>query len=50
LYISRQIALAHGGNLELGEEQGPGCRFVLTLPIHGTTEDSLPVEERKQPR
>ena len=52
LYISRELARAHGGDLRLMDAEGlPGCRFILTLPIHSsTTEDSLPAEERKQPR
>lgn len=33
LYISRSIALAHGGDLQLLEEK-QGCHFSLTLPIH----------------
>jgi signal transduction histidine kinase len=33
LYISRGIARAHGGDLELGRTD-EGCHFKLTLPIH----------------
>jgi signal transduction histidine kinase len=52
LYISRELARAHGGDLSLLDGEGTaGCRFVLTLPIHSsTTEDSLPAEQRQQPR
>jgi signal transduction histidine kinase len=51
LYISRELARAHGGELSLSDADGSGCRFILTLPVHGsTTEDSLPAEERQQPR
>lgn len=32
LYISRAIARAHGGDLELRD--GPGATFVVTLPLH----------------
>jgi signal transduction histidine kinase len=32
LYISRAIAQAHGGTLELLD--GPGATFALTLPLH----------------
>jgi PAS domain S-box-containing protein len=34
LYISRAIARAHNGELELRD--GPGATFVLTLPLHQT--------------
>lgn len=52
LYISRELARAHGGELSLQDKPGVGgCRFVLELPVHSSsTEDSLPVKERKQPR
>jgi PAS domain S-box-containing protein len=34
LYISRQIARAHGGELSVEDPQGgPGARFVLKLPL-----------------
>ena len=33
LYISREIALAHGGDLLL-QRSDRGCRFTLILPIH----------------
>jgi signal transduction histidine kinase len=33
LYISRGIALAHGGDLRLDDGEN-GCRFSLTLPVH----------------
>jgi signal transduction histidine kinase len=33
LFLSRQIAEAHGGTLALkNREPGPGCRAVITLP------------------
>lgn len=38
LYISRGIARAHGGELELAETDGRGCTFLLRLPIHGDAE------------
>jgi nitrogen fixation/metabolism regulation signal transduction histidine kinase len=34
LFLSRQIAEAHGGTLQLKNRvQGPGCRAVITLPV-----------------
>ena len=36
LYISRAIARAHGGELELRD--GPGATFALTLPLYTTAE------------
>jgi len=34
LVLSRQIAEAHGGTLDLeNREDGPGCRAKLTLPV-----------------
>jgi two-component system sensor histidine kinase KdpD len=36
LYISRAIARAHGGELELRD--GPGATFVLTLPLRTRVE------------
>lgn len=51
LYISRGIARAHGGDLELRpDDPAVGCRFVLTLPIHGQAERSLPERRRHLPR
>jgi len=40
LYISRAIARAHGGELELRDE--PGATFALTLPLHVTAEVGTP--------
>ncbi|XXF77696.1 PAS domain-containing protein [Myxococcaceae bacterium GXIMD 01537] len=34
LYISRQIARAHGGDLTVESTPGKGARFVLRLPLH----------------
>ncbi|MBI4729498.1 MAG: hypothetical protein HY775_08375 [Acidobacteria bacterium] len=33
LSIARGLARAHGGDLVLAPGSGPGCRFVLSLPI-----------------
>ena len=34
LFLSRQIAEAHGGNIALvNRSPGPGCRAVITLPV-----------------
>lgn len=35
LTISRRLARQMGGDLELGEIDGPGTEFVLTLPVEG---------------
>lgn len=51
LYLSRAIALAHGGELELGDRGESGCDFLLRLPIHSqSTEASLPTYRKGQPR
>lgn len=51
LYLSRAIARAHGGELELGDRDGKGCDFLLRLPIHSpSTEASLPSYRKRQPR
>jgi len=34
LAIARDIAVRHGGSLELAGDREPGARFVLTLPRH----------------
>ena len=33
LWISRQIAQAHGGNIQLKSQLGSGAEFVVTLPL-----------------
>ncbi len=33
LAISREIAVAHGGSLVLGDAEGPGAEFILVLPL-----------------
>jgi signal transduction histidine kinase len=33
LYITRQIARAHGGNITVKSEEGRGCEFVVSLPL-----------------
>ncbi|MFP5351783.1 MAG: sensor histidine kinase [Actinomycetota bacterium] len=51
LYLSRAIARAHGGDLELAARQGRGCDFLLRLPIHSaSSEASLPSYRKGQPR
>jgi signal transduction histidine kinase len=32
LYLGREIARRHGGDLEFDSEAGPGTRFTLSLP------------------
>ncbi|HEX8437785.1 ATP-binding protein, partial [Archangium sp.] len=32
LFLARQIALAHGGTLEVHSAPGKGARFVLSVP------------------
>jgi signal transduction histidine kinase len=32
LYLARQIAMAHGGTLEVTSKPGDGTRFELALP------------------
>ena len=39
LYVSRAIARAHGGDLELVD--GPGATFRMTLPLHTRRDDAL---------
>ena len=34
LYLARQIARAHGGDLELRDVTGRGALFVVSLPLH----------------
>lgn len=36
LAVSRSLAEAHGGTLELDEKDGPGATFVLSLPERST--------------
>ncbi|MBM7333444.1 MAG: sensor histidine kinase [Alcanivorax sp.] len=33
LFVSRRIARAHGGDLVLADDEGPGCCFLFTLPL-----------------
>jgi signal transduction histidine kinase len=33
LYVSRQIARAHGGDLTVESTPGQGARFILRLPL-----------------
>ncbi len=33
LAIARDIALRHGGTLELADDESPGATFVLRLPL-----------------
>ncbi|KFE62944.1 ATP-binding protein [Hyalangium minutum] len=33
LYLARQIALAHGGTLEVHSQTGKGVQFELALPL-----------------
>jgi signal transduction histidine kinase len=40
LYITRQIARAHGGNITVVSEEGKGCEFVITLPRISNEDDS----------
>lgn len=40
LAVSRGIAEAHGGSLELAEGEGGGTRFLLRLPQAGAEEDA----------
>tara|TARA_R100000900_G_scaffold62551_1_gene50150 strand:- start:11857 stop:13797 length:1941 start_codon:yes stop_codon:yes gene_type:complete len=39
LYVSREIALAHGGDLVLTRNSPNGCCFTLFIPHHGTPAD-----------
>jgi two-component system OmpR family sensor kinase len=40
LYLSRQIALAHGGTLEVQSSPGKGARFELALPLFEDESDA----------
>lgn len=44
LTLSRAIAREHGGDLILDEDQVPGARFVLKLPILATTSVAQPID------
>ena len=35
LYISREIALAHGGSLDVASSRGSGTTFIVRLPLAG---------------
>jgi signal transduction histidine kinase len=39
LYIARQIAVAHGGDVELESKPGRGARFTLVLPLRTAGHD-----------
>ncbi|WP_257455245.1 GAF domain-containing sensor histidine kinase [Archangium lipolyticum] len=40
LYLARQIALAHGGTLEVHSSPGKGARFELSLPMSPSETDT----------
>jgi signal transduction histidine kinase len=37
LAIVRAVTITHGGTVELGDAEGGGARFVVTLPAAGVT-------------
>ena len=50
LYLSREIALSHGGNLTYEPVEGGGWAFVLTLPLVDTPQRTEVSLERPVPR
>jgi signal transduction histidine kinase len=50
LAIVRAVADAHGGSVELGDAEGGGARFTVTLPV-ATARSDLPasVLTRREP-
>ncbi len=50
LALCRRIATTHGGLLTLAEEDGPGARFLLTLPVCRTVHDATAPAEATPPR
>ncbi len=45
LYLVREIALAHGGDLTVDATSGEGTRFVLRLPVEGLQEAATQTPE-----
>lgn len=39
LYVTRQIAEAHGGSIQVDSEPGKGCTFIIRLPIETVQPD-----------
>ena len=50
LAIVRSVADAHGGRVELGDAEGGGARFVITLPAADTTRSDTGAPVLVQPR
>ena len=46
LKVSRGIAEAHGGTLDLAPPEGPGARFILRLPLGAATAGAADAAER----
>jgi signal transduction histidine kinase len=55
LFIARQIALAHGGSIEMKSTEGEGTRFTAIVPRRATARaielvaDSAPLGENSEP-
>ncbi|HLY35334.1 MAG TPA: ATP-binding protein, partial [Candidatus Limnocylindria bacterium] len=43
LYLSREIAIRHGGDILVESEAGLGSRFTLSLPLHSDEAAAVPL-------
>jgi signal transduction histidine kinase len=44
LWIARQLAVAHGGGIEVKSSPGEGSTFIVTLPREGPADPEVPIE------
>jgi signal transduction histidine kinase len=49
LYLSRELARQHGGDLSVESTPGAGSRFALSLPLAGPAHEAVPVAAEPEP-